>query len=152
MITTSYVGTLFTRLYGTWAVLHGLLTVIDNGVRWSTPQYYIVSLLPGSSITWGVVLVLAGVMVLTASMKGRDWSLPGVGNEDYKSYMLIKNIGLWVIAAWTFFFAVGILIAVIYFFPVVPLGELDKDVLICITCLILSKSVEPRTVKNVKKI
>ena len=147
MTPSSIFGTMCIRMLGTWAIVHGLLTILNGAARWASPVYDTVRLLPGSPYTWGVILVCAGILVLWASLKGIDLNLPLIGNDTYKSYRLVKNTGLWIIAIWCSLFAIGVATAA-YFDPGVSLAIADRDILVCALSVMMTKAVEPRWISD----
>jgi hypothetical protein len=142
VIQSSVIGTAVIRILATWAVIHGLLVILGGIGRWNGPVYQFVRLLPGSPYTWGVILMLGGFLALYASIRGVDYVIK-INKNTIVSYRIIKNAGLWIIAVWCALFSAGF-IGAMYLHPELSLALADRDILICILSLLMTKAVEPR--------
>jgi hypothetical protein len=147
----SVFGTIVLRFLGGWTILHGILTCLNSfnhAERWSSPAYEIVSIVP--PYIWGTLLIIGGLLVLYASYKGADYSarILSIGDKEVSvTYSAIKNVGLWIIAAWFLTIAIG--------FTVAASGHLDvslaagsRDFFIAVLAVILTKSSEAVVVSN----
>jgi hypothetical protein len=145
---SSPLGTITIRTLSSWAILHGLLTIIGGPSRWVSPAYDYVSLLPGSPYSWGAFLVVGGLLALYASLKGVDYviSLSLFGREVNVTYDVIKNTGLRMIALWCMIFMIGF-IAAIFVHPEISLAAADRDIPFIIFALMMTKAREPRYIK-----
>ena len=141
LIQSSVFGTLCIRLLAGWAILHGLLTCIGGISRWSSPVYDVVKLMPGSPYTWGIILIVGGILALTASMLGIEFEKQVFGKTI--TYAMMKNTGLWIIAIVCFLFSIGVLSAALQPDSTVSLAAGDRDLLICVLCVMMTKAVEP---------
>lgn len=51
-------------ILGAWALVLGILTIIGHDLRWSSPVYDVARLLPGAPESWGIGLVVGGILLL----------------------------------------------------------------------------------------
>lgn len=59
------------RLLATFAILQGLNITFGGARRWGTDAFVIAMLVPGAPPTWGVVLLILGIIALVGSLKAR---------------------------------------------------------------------------------
>jgi hypothetical protein len=79
-------------IYGLYAVGQGVGIIAGGPGRWSSPAYAVVKQIPGGPNTWGIILILAGVITIIGSVT-REW--------------LIKTVGLVTIILWSLCFSFG---------------------------------------------
>lgn len=143
-LTSSVFGTYFLRLLGCWGIVHGFFTCVGGIDRWKSHVYDFVRIVPGSPYTWGILLMVAGVLIVWASVAGVDYEIK-ILNKTI-NYRRIKNTGLWIMAFETFIFGFGVLLASLYYSDV-SLAGCSRDFLICLSCVMMTKAIEPRYVK-----
>lgn len=83
-------------LWSTIGIVYGVLVCIGGPARWSSAVYGTVSMVPGSPYVWGVIIAIAGVFTITGSATLN---------------MRLRDVGLWLFAAWLVFFGAGIAIS-----------------------------------------
>lgn len=82
-----------------WAmigIIYGVAVCLGGPERWSSAVYGTVSRVPGSPYVWGVIIATAGALTITGSLRLN---------------MQLRDVGLWLYAAWLFFFGTGIAIS-----------------------------------------
>lgn len=82
----------FARGALTIALILGVLIVIGGRARWSSPSYETALDYPYAPASWGYIVGLIGIVGLGASLAGR---------------LKIVAVTLYVLAVWTFFFAIS---------------------------------------------
>jgi hypothetical protein len=88
-----------TRLIGTYAILQGIVIIIGGRERWSGKSFAVALTVPGAPATWGVVLMLCGLLTLLGTFVRVRLAGPRVA--------LVGTMG---IAAWCLFFAASLLL------------------------------------------
>lgn len=139
-IQSSIFGTFCIRVLAAWSIVHGMLTCIGGSDRWINSVYDIVELIPGAPYTWGIALIIGGLLALSASLLGIEFSKK-IGRVNI-NYSLLKNVGLWIIGATCFCFFLG-LIGVAITHPDISFTVGDRDLLICVLCIMMTKATEP---------
>lgn len=88
-----------TRTIGAWSIVSGLIILIDGPRRWHTHIFDTLNHMPGSPQTWGIIAIVSGLLVIIGSTTG----------IAVTSELTLRNIGLWIVAAWCMAFVVGFL-------------------------------------------
>ena len=74
------------------AILLGVVIIacaIESGIhRWSDPAWYYASMLPGSPMSWGVIILSGGILVAAG-----EWN------------PVVRRVGFWVVFLWFCFMA-----------------------------------------------
>ena len=60
-----------TMIWGVFGVGIGLAILIGGDERWSGISYEVAASTPGAPASWGVTILLAGVLILTGAISGR---------------------------------------------------------------------------------
>jgi len=79
------------RLLATYAVCNGAHIIISGRTRFTGPSYETAMLVPGAPASWGVVLIIAGLLALFGSLTLRP---------------RIACVGLWIGGLWSMFFTI----------------------------------------------
>lgn len=140
-IQSSIFGTFCIRLIGIWAIVHGILTCLGGIAKWTSPAYDVVKLIPGSPYTWGIILCVGGMFTLSASLLGVEYERIILGRKI--TYFGLKNFGLWVIAAVSLFFAIGVIAVAFEPGSPVSFAAADRDLFICAMSVMMTKAIEP---------
>lgn len=82
----------FARGALTIALILGALIIIGGRIRWSSPSFETALTYPYAPASWGYIVGLIGLVGIVASLFGR---------------LRIVAVTLYVLAAWTFFFAIS---------------------------------------------
>lgn len=59
-------------LHGIFAIIYGTLTFIYGDDLWEGPAYYNASKIPYAPQSWGAVAMLAGIIIILGSVKGKE--------------------------------------------------------------------------------
>lgn len=78
------------RTLATFAAIQGLNILVSPRARWEGPSFSTALSMPGAPPSWGVVIIAAGLLMLTGSLLGR---------------LVPVIIGSWISATWCTFFA-----------------------------------------------
>ena len=122
-----------TRTYGLAAFLTGIAIIFSGPIRWGSRAYNTLNYMPGSPYTWGVIVAIAGAMIVFGSIFYKR--SPKIGRWQVS----VRNLGLWALAAIHALIAVGFGFAVLtsettaFNIPVIY-------ALIGLTCIFLTKS------------
>lgn len=84
-----------------WAIItmvYGFLVCLGGPVRWSARSYRALNQMPGSPYTWGLVAIVAGLLILVGSVA---------------TVRRLRNVGLWIMAAWCTTLGAGFVTAAI---------------------------------------
>jgi hypothetical protein len=88
-----------TRLVATYAIVQGLLIIIGGRHRWSAPSFSTAMTVPGAPASWGVALLVFGVLTL-----GGTFILTSLGTK-------LVAVGTSGTSAWCVFFAGSLAVA-----------------------------------------
>jgi len=81
----------FARLLATYAIVNGVHIILSGASRFSAISYETAMRVPGAPTSWGVILVIAGVIALFGTLTFRP---------------SVACVGLWIGGVWSMFFAV----------------------------------------------
>lgn len=84
---------------GAYAIVQGIGIIQGGAARWVGDAYAVARQVPGAPLTWGVAMILFGVLTLVGSASRRWW---------------LKTIGLGGIVAWSIFFGFSALAAALH--------------------------------------
>ena len=90
--TCQWVVQALTRLLATYSVALGVLILLGGRARWSGPSYVTALMLPGAPASWGVVLLIVGVLTI--------WG-------TFRVKLATVMLGCYSIAVWCFFFGMA---------------------------------------------
>ena len=159
----SYGASLVVRAIATWAIFQGLMLIIGGEARWTSPVYDVADLMPGAPLTWGIIVLVGGIIILCGSLTDRHlpfkhfnikWpSLRYNVNGKVEPYLKsievdwsseqFRNMGLGLVAAWLFLFGISFAVTV-FLIPDIGLATWTRDILLSIICLIMIRVREPK--------
>lgn len=80
------------RLLATFAVIEGLVIIVGGRARWSDLGHQVALAVPGAPATWGVFLLIAGLVAFAGSLLDK---------------MHVAAIGMFLGGVWSIFFALA---------------------------------------------
>jgi hypothetical protein len=142
LIPASFLGRIAIWAWGLYGIWQGAWTALGGDQRWGGPTYAVLRQLPHPTLTWGVALIICGVLTLIGSglqmmRKGKRRAFVG---------LLLKGAGLVGIAVWCICLAWGGLTAA-RTYPTAPATAGPTYTAIAVAVIILI-FVDERTSQN----
>lgn len=87
-----------------FGIVLGIITVVSNARRWSAPAYHIALEVPGAPASWGLTLLVIGLIAAYGYWNSHKFAV--VGNKEIRYGFYALTGGLFLMGIWCLFLGI----------------------------------------------